>query len=146
MKVCRALLAAMKVCEMFARDYRPYFSALNKRLDSQDQTQARILALLTQFKQENQKNMAALDDQITALTNDVTQETTVEQSAITLINGIPALIANAVAQAQAAGATPAQLQALTDLGTKITASSAALGTAVTTNTPAAPAQTAPATT
>jgi len=80
-----------------------------------------------------------LDDQITALTNDVTQETTVEQSAITLINGIPALIASAVATAQAAGATPAQLQAITDLGTKITANSAALSTAVTAGTPAAPA-------
>lgn len=87
------------------------------------------------------KNMSVLDDQIVALQADVAQETTVEASAITLINGIPALIANAVAAAQAAGATPAELASLTALGTAITNSSAGLAAAVTANTPtpAAPA-------
>lgn len=78
----------------------------------------------------------ALDAQIANLTADVAAETTVEQSAITLINGIPTLIANAVAAAQAAGATPAELAALTALGTSITNSSAGLAAAVTANTPA----------
>jgi len=78
----------------------------------------------------------ALDAQIANLTADVAAETTVEQSAITLINGIPTLIANAVAAAQAAGATPAELAALTALGTSITNSRAGLAAAVTANTPA----------
>ena len=99
----------------------------------------RILATITQFRQEIKQLMAALDDKIAALQADVTAEQTVEQSAITLIQGIPALIADAVAKAQAAGATDAQLQALTDLGTSITNNAAALGAAVTAGTPAAPA-------
>jgi|ERR1700722_7086228 len=80
----------------------------------------------------------ALDAQIANLTADVSAETSVEQSAITLINGIPGLIATAVTAAQAAGATPAELTALTTLGASISASSAALSAAVTANTPVAP--------
>jgi len=78
-------------------------------------------------------------NELTNLTTDVTNETSVEASAITLINGIPALIAAAVAAAQGAGATPAQLAAFATLGQQITASSANLAAAVTANTPAAPA-------
>ena len=81
--------------------------------------------------------MAALDDQIAVLTADVTAEDTVIDSAVTLLNGIPALIKDAVDKALAAGATPAQLQSLTDLGTTMTAKSQALAAAVTANTPAA---------
>jgi hypothetical protein len=72
------------------------------------------------------------------LTASVNQETTVNQSAITLIQGIPALISAAVAAAQAAGATPAQLQAFEDLNTKITANASGLAAAVTAGTSAAP--------
>ncbi len=93
-----------------------------------------ILQLLKTNQQKEEKLMAALDDKITELQAAVEQETTVEQSAITLIKGIPALIADAVAKAQAAGATDAQLQALTDLQSKITSSATDLGTAVTANT------------
>ena len=78
-------------------------------------------------------------NELTSLTTDVTNETTVEASAITLINGIPALIQAAVAAAQGAGATPAQLAAFATLGQQITTSSASLAAAVTANTPAAPA-------
>ena len=80
----------------------------------------------------------ALDTQIANLTADVAAETTVEESAITLITGIPGMIAVAVAQATAAGATPAELAAVTALGTSITNSSSKLAAAVTANTPAAP--------
>jgi len=80
----------------------------------------------------------ALDVQIANLTADVAAETTVEQSAITLINGIPALIAKAAAAATAAGATPAELASLTALGASIASSSANLAAAVTANTPAPP--------
>ena len=79
--------------------------------------------------------MSALDDAITALTAQVNAATTVEASASAFINGVPKLIADAVAQAQAAGATPAQLQAITDLGTKLTAASGPLQAALTANTP-----------
>jgi hypothetical protein len=80
-----------------------------------------------------------LDQQITALQTAVQNETSVEQSAITLINGIPKLIADAVAKAQAAGATPAELSALTALQSQIASNGTALAAAVTANTPAATA-------
>lgn len=79
--------------------------------------------------------MALLDDAIAALTGAVTSATTIEASATVFINGVPKLIADAVAAAQAAGATPAQLQAITDLGTALTAASAPLQAALTANTP-----------
>lgn len=76
--------------------------------------------------------MAALDDLQAA----VTAEDTVIDSAITLIQGIPALIA-------AAGVDPAKLAALQS---DITAKSAALANAVQLNTPAsAPVTQSPAT-
>jgi hypothetical protein len=78
-----------------------------------------------------------LDAQITDLTTEVTNETTVEKSALTLIQGIPALIAAAIAKASAAGATTAQLQALSDLQTTLAANDTELSAAVTANTPAA---------
>jgi Tat protein secretion system quality control protein TatD with DNase activity len=68
--------------------------------------------------------MAAIDDLQAA----VTAEDTVIDSAITLIQGIPALIA-------AAGVDPAKLAALQS---DITAKSSALAAAVAANTPAAP--------
>jgi len=67
--------------------------------------------------------MAAIDDLQAA----VAAEDTVIDSAITLINGIPALIA-------AAGTDPAKLQALQ---ADISAKSTALAAAVAANTPAA---------
>ena len=82
--------------------------------------------------------MAQLDDQLTQLQADVTAENTVIDSAVTLLNGIPAMIAAAVATATAAGATPAELQAVTDLGTAIAAKTAVLSAAVAANTPATP--------
>jgi hypothetical protein len=74
--------------------------------------------------------MSALDDLQAA----VTAEDTVIDSAITLIQGIPALIA-------AAGVDPAKLSALQ---ADITAKSAALGAAVAANTPAAGTPATPA--
>ena len=76
----------------------------------------------------------ALDTDIASLQAEVTAETAVEQSAITLIDGIAAQIAAAVAASQAAGATAAELQAVTNLQAAIQASSTALAAAVTANT------------
>lgn len=76
---------------------------------------------LTHILQRLEQIMSALDDLQAA----VAQEDTVIDSAITLIQGIPALIA-------AAGTDPAKLQALQ---ADISAKSTALAAAVTANTP-----------
>jgi hypothetical protein len=84
-----------------------------------------------------------LDAEIADLQAKVEAETGVTQSAVTLLNGIPALIATAVAQAQAAGATDAQLAAMKALGNTIAQNTGGLAGAVEANTsppaPAAPA-------
>lgn len=76
---------------------------------------------LTQILQRLEQMMSALDDLQAA----VAQEDTVIDSAITLIQGIPALIA-------AAGTDPAKLQALqADISAKSTALAAAVASAPT---------------
>lgn len=88
--------------------------------------------------------VSTLDADIAALQAAVAAEAAVEASAVVLLNGIPAMITDAVAAALAAGATPAQLQALTDLATAVSANSAPLAAAVAANTPTpAPAPAAP---
>lgn len=82
--------------------------------------------------------MSVLDDKIATLTQDVTDENTIIDSAITLISGIPKLISDAVAVAIAAGATPAQLQGLTDLATSIEAKKTSLAAAISANVPPNP--------
>ena len=67
------------------------------------------------------------------LTAQVAAQTTVEQSAITLIEGLAAQLA-------AAGTDPAKLAALT---TQLKTSADALSAAITANTPVAPAAPAP---
>ena len=81
--------------------------------------------------------MSQLDDQISALTAQVAANTDVEKSALVLIQGFSARLDAAVAAAQAAGATPAQLQALTALGVAIKGSDDELSAAVAANTVAA---------
>lgn len=99
-------------------------------------------AMFHSLKEDFAKMSTTVQEAIDALTADVAQETSVNQSAITLIQGIPALISAAVAAAQAAGATPDQLAAFDSLNSTIAANSAALSSAVTSGTPApAPAPT-----
>jgi hypothetical protein len=69
---------------------------------------------------------------------DMTNATTVEDSAIAFINGVPQMIADAVAKAIENGATAEQLQPVSDVGTQLQAKSDALQAALTANTPAAP--------
>lgn len=64
---------------------------------------------------------------LTELTAEVTNNTTVEQSAITLLQGLKA-------QLDAAGTDPVALKALSD---QLAANDTALAAAVTANTPAA---------
>lgn len=81
--------------------------------------------------------MSALSDKIDELTAKVTAETTVEQAAITLLQGLSAEIADLKSQLQNAGVDPALLQKLTDLGTTIDTRKQVLADAITANTPAA---------
>lgn len=87
--------------------------------------------------------MSALDDKIAALQAEVARNTTVEKSALVLIQGFGAQLTAAVNAALAAGATPAELQSLTDLATTITANDDELSAAVAANTPATPAPNVP---
>jgi hypothetical protein len=98
---------------------------------------AALTALIQSIKEDIRIMSTDVNSALLALQADVTQETTVDQSAITLIQGIPALIAAAVAKAQAAGATPAQLASFDQLGAQITANATGLATAVTAGTPSA---------
>ncbi len=79
------------------------------------------------------KTQQAIDD----LTKTVTDETTVIESAVTLIGGFAQRLADAIANASSAGATDAQLQSLTDLDNSIVTEKQKLADAVTANTPAA---------
>jgi hypothetical protein len=119
--------------------------ASEKRLDLIQATCNAILALLIQENKEIQtmaSGQNALDTQIAQLTSEVVAQTSVVTSVQTFISGIPALIATAVANAQAAGATPAELASLTALGASIQNNSAALTAAVTANTAVSPDQAA----
>jgi|SRR5581483_99563 len=97
-----------------------------------------MLSLILQELQNVNATVDSLSNEITQLTAAVTAEQTVNQSAITLINGFAAQLQAAVAAATAAGATPDQLAALNGLQTQITTSTAALAAAVSANTPPPP--------
>ena len=97
----------------------------------------RIEQKLDAFTQQEHYDMAQLDDQLVSLTATVAQNTTVMGSAAATITGISAQIAAAVAAAQAAGATPAELQALTDLQQTLDTNNATLAAAIAFNTPVA---------
>jgi hypothetical protein len=77
-----------------------------------------------------------LDDELNALAAQVKANTDAEDSATAVLNQIPTMIQAAVAKALAAGATPAQLQAITDLQTALKAHADTLSAAVVANTPA----------
>ena len=91
----------------------------------------------TKAEQRLETKMAAIDDDLTELTADVSANTDLVQSAVTALNGIAQKVTDAVAAALAAGATPAQLQSVTDAATAIKANSAALAAAIPASTPAA---------
>ena len=93
-----------------------------------------LKTLIQSIKTEIQTMATDVTTAIAELQADVTDETTVNQSAITLIQGFPALLAAAIAAAQAAGATPAQLQSFNDLSTGLKANTASLAAAVSAGT------------
>ena len=74
---------------------------------------------------------------LTDLIAEVQAAETVEDSATAFIQGVPGLIAAAVAKALANGATEAELAPLAQLTTDLKAKSDALTAALTANTPSA---------
>lgn len=102
---------------------------LTKRLDAIEQTQTRILTALTAL----QKGETQIMVDLTALQQEVADETAVDKSVETLLDGLTAKIQTLIAQS---GNTvdPVALQAIVD-GMK--ANKAGLVAAVTANTPAA---------
>jgi hypothetical protein len=68
------------------------------------------------------------------LINEITEADTVIDSAVVFINGVPGLIAAAVAQALQNGATAAELKPVTDLGDTLKAKAQALKDALAANT------------
>ena len=82
-----------------------------------------------------EKTLAQIDDEITQLQADVASEGTTIDSAVTFIQGLSAQLQAAIAAAAAAGATPAELQALTDLDTAVTAKTQELAAAIATPAP-----------
>ena len=77
-----------------------------------------------------------MDEELAALEAQAKANTNAEQSAILVLNGIKAAIDKAVAAAQAAGATPAQLARLSALTTSLGSSAAPLAAAVVAGTSA----------
>lgn len=107
---------------------------LDRVLESQARVEARLEVLMRQVDALIAKENA-MSKQLDDLTAEVATVATVEQSAITLINGLAAQLA-------AAGTDPAKLQALHD---SLKSSSDALAAAVATNTVAATPPVAPTT-
>lgn len=97
---------------------------IQARLDVHSAALAQIYNKLSELKQESENFMANVKADIDTLTAQVAQNTTVEQSAITLINGLAAQIA-------AAGTDPAKLDALQ---AQLKTSADALAAAVAANT------------
>lgn len=94
--------------------YTEHLARIERKLDA-------VLSLLTLYGDRTMSDLAALTAQ-------VAQNTSVEQSAVTLIQGLASQLA-------AAGTDPVALSALQS---QLNASATALAAAVTANTPAAP--------
>lgn len=89
-----------------------------------------LFALINSINHEVKKMATDVQAGLDKLTADVAQLTSVDQSAVALISGFAAQLAAAVAAAQSAGATAAQLQSFDDLSAGIEARTAELAAAV----------------
>jgi hypothetical protein len=115
--------------------WAPHANTLN--INTPDPQLVQVLAALQQLTDRINTMSGSIDTAITNLTAQVAADTSATSAATTMINGFAAQLAAAVAAAQNAGATPAQLQSFTDLGAAVQANADALSAAVTQNTPAA---------
>lgn len=87
--------------------------------------------------------MSATDDIIAKLQSDIAALATENTVVIGLLNNLSAQLTAALAAASAAGATPGQLDLLTQLSQTIETQTASLNTAVTADTPTPPLATEP---
>lgn len=131
--VDQAFNAVLSRQELHTQQLNSFAHAFAALLAGQKRMEA-TLDQLIQFAQKEEKQMAALDDRLATLTAEVAAETTVDQSAITLINGVPGLVSAAVAEALAAGATPAQLASFDALNVALASQTTALAASVTAGT------------
>lgn len=79
--------------------------------------------------------MSQLSDAINALVAEVEEQKTVVQSAVTFIQGVPALVQTAYDAGIAAGATPEQLAVLAETINGLNTAQTELTEALTANTP-----------
>lgn len=98
----------------------------------------RIERLVTSFQRSEELHMSALDDKIAELTTTVHETTDLDESILAVLNGFPAIMQAAIDKALAAGATPVQLQAITDATAALQTKAPELKAAVVANTPASP--------
>lgn len=98
---------------------------------------SKIPQILQQQERIN-TTMSQLTDEIAALRTEVAEDTTVIESAVTLINGFAANLASAIAAAIEAGATPESLATLNELKATLTTEKTRLAEAVAANIPPVP--------
>jgi hypothetical protein len=96
-----------------------------------------ILAAIANLSEKVDIMSGTLQTSIDAMTAEVARQTTVNASALALINGFSARLQAAIDAATAAGATPTQTAALSALQSTLTTNDDALAAAVAANTPAA---------
>lgn len=130
------LLSALAALFLF-HVFREERTAKQLRILSRSLSQSRsqlLTALGMPGAPFNQENFDMdLPSVIKALTDEVTAQKNVEDSAVTLIGGLRTQLAAAIAAAATAGATPEQLQALTDLEAQLHANTAELSAAIAAN-------------
>ncbi len=86
----------------------------------------------------SERENSAMPVDLQPLIDEITAADATIDSAVLFINGVPGLIASAVAAAIANGATADQLKPVTDLGDALKTKATALASAVAANTPPAP--------
>ncbi len=107
-------------------------------LNALDASTSRILVELDALRREAKAMSQTLQGSIDTLIAEVGRQTTVNDSAIALINGFSARLQAAIDAATAAGASPAQTAQLTQLAASLTSNDDQMANAVAANTPAAP--------
>jgi hypothetical protein len=95
------------------------------------------LPLILRIEMKESNDMSAVSDAITTLTGKVSVLTTTVDSAEAAFAGLKTSLDKAIADAAASGATPAELQSLTDLSAAIDQQSSELAAAIAANTPSA---------
>ncbi len=107
-------------------------------LNAIDASTSRILVELDAITARIKAMSQTLQGSIDTLIAEVGRQTTVNDSAIALINGFSARLQAAIDAATAAGASPAQTAQLTQLAASLTSNDDQMANAVAANTPAAP--------